>query len=233
MTRTAPTHHRRTYVRTVLVVLAVLMAVVGGAWVAAEVVVANTPPPLELPEPVAAATLDPTQPFDAEGTWTAAAGSEAGYRIGEDLGGRHVEVVGRTGEVTGTVTVTRGRLTEAVVVVDVTAIATDESARDAYFRRAMDTSTYPEATFTLTEAVTLPDLTSGDRVPVTATGELAMHGVVLPVTVELRAQRTVEGIEVVGAIPLVLEDLGLVAPDLTFVSVEPAGTVEFHLVLTR
>ena len=232
MTRTAPSHHR-THVRTVAIVLAVLLAVVGGAWVAARVVASNTPPPLDIEDSVAVATLDPTQPFEPEGTWTSTAGSEAGYRIGENLGGRQAEVIGRTSAVTGTVTVGDGRLTGTEIVVDVSAIATDDSARDAYFRRAMDTSTYPEASFRLTEAATLPDLTSGEQARLTVTGELTLHGTVQPVTAEIRAQRTVDGIEVAGAIPVVLEDFGLFAPDLTFVSVDEAGTIEFRILLTR
>lgn len=233
MTRTAPSPNHRTHLRTVVIVLAVVLAVVGGAWVAARVVAANAPPPLDIEDSVAVATLDPTQPFDPEGTWTAGPGSEAGYRLREDLGSRQADVVGRTDAVTATVTVAGDRLTEAEVVVDVASIATDDSARDAYFRRAMDVSTYPEATFRTTEPASLPDLTSGEPVTLTMSGDLALHGAVQPVTVEIRAQRTVAGIEVAGAIPVVLADFGLVAPDLTFVSVDEAGTIEFRVVLTR
>lgn len=229
---TTPATHHRAHLRTVVIVLAVVLAVVGGAWVAARIVAANTPPPLDLEDTVGAATLDPTAPFDPAGTWTVAEG-EAGYRLQEDFGGQVLEVAGRTTEVTGSVTVEGGALTAAEVVVDVAAIATDDSARDAYFRRAMDTSTYPQATFRLRETAALPDLTDGTVVTLNLPGELSMHGAARAVTVEMSVQRTVDGIEVVGRIPVTLEDFGLSAPDLAFVSVDPSGTVEFLALLTR
>lgn len=214
-------------VRIVVVVVAAFLLTIGGAWFAARLI-ATPEPPLDLSDAPATLAAD----FDPDGQWTPGEGSEAGYRIGESLGGQRVTVVGRTSEVSGTVTIEDGRLTAAEMVVDVAAIVTDESARDAYFRRAMDTSTYPDATFRLTRPVALPDLQDTEA-EVALDGTLSMHGVSRPVTVAARVQRTPDGVEVVGQIPLVLEDVGLTAPDLAFVTVDPDGEIEFLLVLTR
>jgi polyisoprenoid-binding protein YceI len=125
-------------------------------------------------------------------------------------------------------------MTTALVVVDTGSIATEESARDAYFRRALDTSTFPEASFKLTEPLDVSALaTAVQAVHLDAVGTLTFHGVSQPVTASLDVQRTAAGVEVVGSVPVVLEDYGLSAPELGFVTVEPQGTVEMLLQLTR
>ena len=119
-------------------------------------------------------------------------------------------------------------------MVDTASIGTDESARDAFFRRALDTTTYPQAVFTLTEPADVSAVgTTTEPVAVRATGTLAFHGVRHQVTVELQVRRTLDGVEVAGQVPVTLSDFGLEAPDLGFVTVEPTGSVELLLVLTR
>ncbi|WP_369824516.1 hypothetical protein [Cellulosimicrobium sp. CUA-896] len=66
----------------------------------------------------AAPTLDAatgsTLDADAlEGTWDVGAGSFAGYRLDEILNGEDVTVTGRTEDVTGSVTLADGSLTDA------------------------------------------------------------------------------------------------------------------------
>ncbi len=141
-------------------VLAVV-AVTGGPWVYARVMDSRSPDPLALssPSPAAESVVDPTAPFVLNGRWLVASGSQAGYRIGEVLSGDAVEVVGRTDKVTGLATISGGSLASAQVVVDAGSITTDQSARDVYFRRALDTSTYPQATFELTQPVDVSALT--------------------------------------------------------------------------
>lgn len=232
-----PEHRRRWLVTTLVAVVVAVGLIVGGPWFYARVLAPEARAPLTLTTPTATPTAEPDVPpatLDVEGAWQVGAGSAAGYRLGEVLSGEQVTVVGRTEQVTGSATVTAGQLTEATVVVDAASIATDESARDAFFRRALDTTTFPEATFVLAAPVDVSAVgTAVGPVAVTASGTLTFHGVSQAVTAELQVQRTAEGIEVAGQVPVTLEAFGLEAPDLGFVTVEPAGAVELLLVLVR
>lgn len=233
----SPEHRRRWLITTLVTVVVAVGLIVGGPWFYARVLAPEARAPLTLTAPTATPTVEveaPPASVDVEGVWQVGAGSAAGYRLSEVLSGEQVTVVGRTEQVTGSVTVQAGRLAQAAVTVDTASIATDESARDAYFRRALDTTTFPEATFELTAPVDVGAVGAGSGpVAVSAPGTLTFHGVSRPVTAELQVQRTAEGIEVAGQVPVVLEEFGLEAPDLGFVTVEPTGAVELRLVLVR
>lgn len=228
-------HRRRVLVRTLAGIVVALGLIVGGPFVYARFFAPEPAEPLELSTPTASATPEvPTGVVDIEGTWRVLEGSEAGYRLGEVLSGQDVTVVGRTERVTGEVTITDGALASASVTVDAGTISTDEAARDAFFRRALNTSEFPDATFVLSEPVDVSAIGQSDQpLTVSAAGSLTLHGVTHPVTAELEAQRTVDGVEVVGRIPVTLRDFDLEAPDLGWVVVEPTGTVEVRLLLAR
>lgn len=233
----APPEHvvRRRVLVTLGVVLVVVGLLAGGPWVYAQIFAPEAPPPLELTDPVQPESVVVVPgPLDVDGTWLVDATSEAGYRLGEILSGQPVTVVGRTDQVTGSLTVEGETLTAAEVVVDVAAVTTDESARDAYFRRALNTSTHPQAVFRLAAPVDVAGLADAEEgVPLEVPGVLVLHGVERPVTASLVAQRAGEGLEVAGTVPVVLADHGLTPPELGFVTVEPEGTVEVLLRLTR
>lgn len=172
-------------------------------------------------------------PLDAAalgGTWAVADGSFAGYRVDEVLGGEDVTVTGRTEEVDGSVTLDGGTITEAEIVVDMASVATDEPPRDDYFRtQALQTNTYPTATFTLTEPVEVPD----GATAVDLAGDLTVHGVTQQVTVDAEvAAAGDDAVQVVGSVPVTFADFGVEAPSLGFVTVEEQGAVEFSLLLT-
>ncbi|MBO3662708.1 YceI family protein [Microbacterium stercoris] len=170
---------------------------------------------------------------ELDGSWTASEGSFAGYRVDEVLNGTDVTVVGRTEEVTADVTVADLTVTEGSITVDVGSIATDEGARDAYFRdNALEVEEFPTATFTLTEPIT-GDVPESGTVTTQATGELTLHGVTREVTADVQVAFDGRTAEVAGSIPITFEDYGVQAPSLGFVSVEPEGFVEFHLVLDK
>lgn len=222
-------------VRTVVAVVVAVGAIVGGPWLYARFFAAEPADPLALSSPSPSATPEvPTGRIDITGDWVVQPGSEAGYRLRQVLSGEEVVVVGRTDAVTGEVEIVGDAITTARVVVDAGSISSDESARDAFFRRALDTTSFPEATFELTEPVDVSALAQSDQpLTVTAPGELTFHGVTRPVTAELEAQRTPTGVEVVGRVPVTLADFELTAPDLGWVVVDPAGTVEVRLILGR
>ena len=192
-----------------------------------------------LQEDAAPATTVQAQDSDAplsevsDGTWTIGSGSSAGYRVDEVLNGADVTVAGTTDQVTGSLVVSGGDLQSAQVDVDMASVATDSDSRDSYFRDdVIDVAANPTATFAVTRAVDLPELT-GTPVTVPVAGELTVHGVTQQVTVDLSVVRTADGVEASGSIPVTFADYDVTPPDLGFVSVEDSGSVEFFLVLAR
>lgn len=183
-------------------------------------------------EPTLATSAAPLPDADAAaGTWTVSDGSFAGYRVDEVLQGNDVTVTGRTEEVTGSVTVADGSITVADIEVDVASVATDETARDAYFRdQAMQAGEFPTATFELTEPAPIEE----GATAVELTGDLTIHGVTQPATVEAEVAGDAtsgDPVQVIGSVPITFADFGVEAPDLGFVTVEDAGSIEFSLQL--
>lgn len=180
---------------------------------------------------------DALDPAALVGDWSVADGSEAGYRVDEVLNGTDVTVTGRTDQVDGTFTIGGDGLTldAAEITVDVASIATDSENRDQYFRgQALRTDEFPEATFVLTDPVTLdaaPD--AGQVVETDATGELTIAGETQTVTAAIQLTSDGETAQIAGSIPIIFADYGVEAPNLGFVSVEPEGHVEFQLVAAR
>ncbi|GAA2448393.1 YceI family protein [Agromyces soli] len=182
-----------------------------------------------------ASASDAAEAGDLSGAWTVADGSFAGYRVDEVLNGTDVTVTGRTEQVTGELTVAGLTLESASFEVDVASIATDSANRDDYFRsEALRTDEFPTASFVLTEPISVDAAPAvGEVRTVQATGELTLAGVTKPVTVELQAVLNGASGQVAGSIPITFADFGVAAPNLGFVSVEPTGTVEFSLELSR
>jgi polyisoprenoid-binding protein YceI len=165
----------------------------------------------------------------AAGTWTVGDGSFAGYRVDEVLQGNDVTVTGRTEDVTGTVTVADGSITVADIEVDIASVATDETARDAYFRdQAMQVGEFPTATFELTEPAPIEE----GATAVELTGDLTIHGVTQSATIDAEvAGDGGDPVQVVGSVPITFADFDVEAPSLGFVTVEDAGSIEFSLQL--
>src|SRR5689334_11047370 len=122
---------------------------------------------------------------DVAGNWTVAAGSVAGYRVREQLANLPAEsdAVGRTDQLTGSMTLTSSggttTLTAGTITVDTTSIASDESRRDQRMQNeGLQTAQYPKATFTLTQPVEIPAAAlTGTPSDVTLVGDLDLHGV--------------------------------------------------------
>ena len=173
-----------------------------------------------------------TGEFDYEG----ATGTFAGFRIQEELASiGSATAVGRTGAVTGTITIEGDALVAAEFSVDLSTITTNESRRDDRVQSALETGQFPTATFTLTEPVSLgAAATTGDAVSVSAVGDLTIHGVTNQVTFALDAQLVGDTIVVVGSTDILFSDYSVQVPDSQVVlSVEDHGVVEMQLLLVR
>jgi polyisoprenoid-binding protein YceI len=225
--------------RWVLVAVAVLLVlVVGGPWLYINVIQDDPPERLSLEDVTTTTAADATDPTvarqGAEGDWTIGAGSLAGYRVKEVLFGQDTEAVGRTSDVTGSMTIDGTTLTAAAFEVDLTTVTSDESRRDGQFHgRIMDTATYPTASFTLSAPVELASVpAAGAATTVSVTGDLTVRDVTRSVTFDLAATRTADGIAVNGAIPVVFADYGIADPIFGPAKVQDHGEIEVLLVLT-
>jgi polyisoprenoid-binding protein YceI len=172
-----------------------------------------------------------TGEFDYE----SATGTFAGFRIEEELASiGSTTAVGRTGDVAGSITIEGTTLTAATFEVDMTTITTNDSRRDDQVAQALDVSTYPTGTFTLTEPVDLgAAAATGEPIAVTVVGELTIHGVTHTVELPIEAQLVDGTIVLVGSIDIVFSDYDVAVPaSRVVVSVEDHGTLEFQILLT-
>jgi polyisoprenoid-binding protein YceI len=177
------------------------------------------------------------------GTWNATSGSLAGYRVREQLASLSAEsdAVGRTDQVTGSITLaTSGStttLTAATITVDTTSIASDESRRDNRMRNeGLQTDTYPTASFTLTQPVEVPAAAlAGTASDLTLTGDLTLHGVTKSVQIPAKAQLVDGTVQVQGSLSFPLSDYSIVAPNIGgfIVSIADNGTLEFLVNFTK
>ncbi len=184
---------------------------------------------------------DPTTPNDttADGTWRAEPGDGAaffvGYEIEETLRGVDTTATGTTGEYEGSLSVRNDIVDSLTLTVDMTTLRSDETFRDDSIRRGgLETETFPEATFVTTEPTTLAAVPAvGETVTAAVTGELTLHGVTRPITIEVDARWNGDTIDVTGEIPIVLADYDISPPQRSVVSVRDTGKVVFVVQFAR
>ncbi len=175
-------------------------------------------------------------PESLDGTWSVVAGSEAGYRVVEDLGSiQDFEAVGRTDDITGSIDISGTTVTSGAFEVDIASITSDDDRRDGQFRgEVMNSTEFPVATLTITEPIELDAIpATGAAVSTTATGELTLRGVTNAVTFPVDAQLLGGQIEIVGSIDVLFSDYGIANPSNPFVSVRDEGKVEVKLLLEQ
>ena len=173
-----------------------------------------------------------TGEFDFE----SASGTFAGFRIQENLASiGATEAVGRTGDVSGTMTIDGTTVTEVSIEIDVTTITSNESRREGKIQEALETGEFPTATFELTEPIDLgAGADSGETVEVDAVGDLTIHGVTKSVTFPLQAKLVDGTVVVVGSLNVTFADYGVEVPTApVVVSVDDNGPIELQLLFTR
>ncbi len=176
-------------------------------------------------------TIDPTigsfdyAASDFSGSW-------AGYRVQEQLVGVGGTIaVGRTPDITGSVTLDGTRLTKADLSVDLTTLVSDQSMRDGQLaRQGVQTDQFPTTTFVLTQPIDLGTVpAAGQEVSVTAIGDLTLHGVTKGVQIPLKAKLTGDVIGVSGSLSFRWEDFGMEQPaSQRVVSLADVVTMEFQ-----
>jgi polyisoprenoid-binding protein YceI len=171
-----------------------------------------------------------------DGTWTVKTADSVfvGYRIQELFAAATVKrtATGRTPKVRGTMSVSGRTIPSAQVAADLTGLTSDQARRDSAIReRGLETGRFPEATFTLTAPITLPSTpVKGTSYRVTATGDLALHGVTRSVQVALEAKWNGSTIAVAGSAPVALGDYAMAAIKIPgFIETDDRGTLELQL----
>ena len=169
-----------------------------------------------------------------EGTWNVSDGSKAGYRVPEVLVGQSTTAVGRTNDVTGSFVLTGTSVESGSFKVDMSTVSSDQSRRDGQFRRALDTSSNPDATFTLTKPIDLGTIPAdGETTKVTATGDLTLKGTKKSVEIPLTVRRSGTSIDVLGTYEVTFADFGIQNPSIGPAQVGDTGSLEFLLVFTK
>jgi polyisoprenoid-binding protein YceI len=233
----------------VVAVLALALAGAGLWWFFRD----DAPAPVALESAVESVTSttgseDAADAGDIQGTWNVdtttgtfdfetATGTFAGFRIQEELASvGSTTAVGRTGDVTGGITIDGTTVLDGSFEVDLTTITTNEQRRDDRVQQALETDQLPTATFTLTAPIELgAGAADGEPVAVDAVGDLTIHGVTKSITMPIEAQ-LVDGttIVVVGSVDVIFSDYGVEVPSSQIVlSVEDHGVLELQLLLTR
>lgn len=262
--RAAPTTRRRWPL--IVVALIAVAAIAGGAYGFAYLFLREEAPPavgLGTASPSAAASVPAASgspaPSDSappagsaatggslDGTWTVDpsvgsftdfSGSFVGYRVEEELANvGAATAVGRTPDVTGSMTLAATSITAAEFTADLTTLKSDDDRRDGQLRRqGIETGTFPTATFTLTAPIDLGSVPAeGQVVSVTAAGDLTLHGVTKAVEMPLEARLSGGVITVTGSTTIVFADYDIEPPSSFIVlSVADQGILEVQLQLTQ
>ena len=244
---TAGRSHRNRNLLIVAVAIVAIAAVAAGGYglwyiligPSSPAAVSSAPPAIPSGAAVGAAS-------SMDGTWNVntslgsiddATASFVGYRVQEQLAGvgGHT-AVGRTGKITGSMTLTGAIVDNVQITADLTALASDDSNRDDQLhRQAIQTDTYPTAMFKTIQPIDLGTLPAdGKIVSVTATGALTLHGTTKTVQITLQAQRQGGIIAIAGSVPIVFADFGFQGPNsFSVVSVDDHGIMELHLLFTH
>jgi polyisoprenoid-binding protein YceI len=182
-----------------------------------------------------------------EGTWAVdrsigefnfeeSTSSFVGFRIDEELASiGATTAVGRTPAVEGSLLFAGTTVSALVVEADLSQIVTNASRRDRVVQRALDTGSFPTATFTLTDPIDIGAIPAeGEPIPIVAVGELNIKGVTRTIDVPLETQLVGDLVVVVGGVDITFADWGVEMPTSRgVVSVEDHGILEIQLFFSR
>jgi polyisoprenoid-binding protein YceI len=193
-----------------------------------------------------ASTTSGTTTGNSDGTWNVDSsigsfsdfsGSFVGYRVEEELATvGAATAVGRTPDVTGSVTLDGATISAVEISADLSTLQSDKTQRDGQLhRQALETDTYPTATFSLTEPIDLGAApTDGQVIQATATGNLTIHGVTKSVEIPVEARLSGNVVTVTGSIDILFADYSISRPtSFAVLTIADHGTMEFQLQLTR
>jgi len=194
-------------------------------------------------------TTTGSTPASLDGTWSVQDGGDttAGLRIKESFASGLTDhtAVGRTGDVTGSMTVDGTTISKGDFTVDLSALEFTDSVpgisvanrANALKNAGLQTSQFPQSTFKLTQPIDFKAKPAdGETVTATATGDLTLHGVTKEVTFDVDAKVVGDTIRVATAdpVPVKLADYDIEKPTLGPVAaIDDSGSFEFLIVLKQ
>lgn len=171
------------------------------------------------------------------GSFSDFSGSFVGYRVEEELANvGAATAVGRTPDVTGSLTLAGTQITAVEMSADLSTLQSDKSQRDGQLhRQALETDQFPTAAFSLTQPIDLGSVPAdGQVIQATATGDLTIHGVTKSVQIPVEARVAGNVVTVTGSIDILFADYGMNRPTSFLVlSIADHGTMEFQLQFTK
>ncbi|MEM9204264.1 MAG: YceI family protein [Actinomycetota bacterium] len=197
-------------------------------------------------EPVDESTGSEASPAGAEGVWVVdddfgdfafenASGSFAGFRVDKELFVGGVQVaVGRSGDVSGSITIADGTVSAGEIVVVTTSLESDIGARTNAVRDAVKAEDFGTATFAITSstAIDTAALEAGDTVAADIVGDLTIAGVTNTETISAEATIAEDGIAlIIGTADLVWADYDVDTPNSSAGTVAESGILEFQLIV--
>jgi polyisoprenoid-binding protein YceI len=194
----------------------------------------------------AASASSATSGEGLDGTWTVDpsigsfsdfSSSFVGYRVDEELANiGAATAVGRTPDVTGSLTLDGSTITAVEIEADLSTLQSDKSQRDGQLhRQALETDQFPTATFSLTQPIDLGSVPAeGQVIQATATGDLTIHGVTRSVQIPVEARLSGGVVTVTGSIDILFADYSINRPtSFAVLTIADHGTMEFQLQLTK
>jgi len=185
---------------------------------------------------------DTLGPDGLNGTWTVDqtigrfsdfSDSFVGYRVDETLASSRANTaVGRTAQVTGTLTLDGTSVTAVAIRADLTRLTSDDNRRDGQLhQQALETDLFPTATFKLTAPIDLGSTpVDGKAITAMATGDLTLHGVTKSVQVPIEAVLSGNVVTVTGSLDILFADYQIQEPvSFAILSIEDHGVMEFQL----
>jgi polyisoprenoid-binding protein YceI len=211
----------------IVILLAVLL--VGGPFVFLHFMASKYPDPYSLPTAGGSSSA-----ASSDGTWKVVAGSEAGYRAREQVLLQGHTIAGRTKAVSGTTVVKGSTIMSGSFEVDLSNLQNNGKAQPG-FSSVINTASYPKATFTLKQPVTLAaDTGSGREASGRAPGELTVNGVTQPATFTVQAQRQGDRLEVAGSAPVDLATWKVEPPSWALLArISDQATAEFLIIMEK
>jgi polyisoprenoid-binding protein YceI len=189
----------------------------------------DSPPAPEIDAALAETETGAIETLD--GAWVVTSDSIVGYQVKEVFTAGLIENTarGQTNEVTGEIVIAGTTIDTAAFTVDVASISSGEDRRDSQMRgRIMEVDQFPEASFTITEPIQLAGVpVDREEFTALANGDLTIHGVTLPVTVDLTVLVTGGTVQILGRIPILFSDYEINSPSIPAVTVEDLGALEF------
>lgn len=227
-----PVNRKRWLVVVGLLAVLTLGAVAAAPWAYTRFVAEPHQPALTLPSDTRPASTG------VDGAWTVQPGSQAGYRVQQQLLWELVDVNGRTDAVTGAAEITGSELTSLEFTVDPATMKSGSPGRDEKFRSAdaLETATFPTATLTGNGPVDVSGVPAdGSPVRLEIPVTLTLKGVARPATAVAEIQRNGDRVDVAGAIAIRLPDFDVVPPKpaASLLEVQPAATIEFLVHLAK